>query len=702
MNASGPYSSVFPFVLCVRFFVSVAVLCLSCITAFAQATPASGDYTTSLPSVQRVQAEIKGSDQTDTVARQVAVFRQLVQYIDTIKYQRTVRGPYTSSEAKLHDAYQLAAYQITQDYAKSHTPDEIKAFDQLWGRYLFDEALYKDYHRLIGQQAVDTYKGAEVALAQSYQRNQDRIQQGLNHPQGGTSNSELSDALEALNDTPEARRCLELSGSWNECAGSSLKGLGKIAEVAAARAIGVDPNAGRALNGVVLVGSYRSRTDLPEVVLTWDGMAILQKCGTLVDENHRYTLRKSRATTQIIVDNEPNPIVLTSRSDGSLSGPGNIPVKGNIISGYHNQYNCPAGTSHFNCTTSSIPIYSPSMQRCTVGQLAAKPAPTPPPKATGLTGQISEMIGSGDAIATIYGFRVIGSYASSTGMLLTFNNRYVTLDCGHAHVNAPYIVDNTATGFVIHVQNAGGAFLLAVAPDNTLRGSGSASVNGRLVTAMHGENVSFTPHSQSCNVSTFVPKGSQNTMLASNAPMPGLPADSSSAAPAPIALAATPGVAATSVPIGAALASTGISPQTGGARAQFRVLLSSSFSGPNPLAGQAVFVTRKPMDQILRELGVAVPANATPGQAMKVLQTQCHSAQGCSSIIQGMSKYYVSTMKLDVSGKATLSATAITGPYYFFAIVPVSGGSLVWDVPANLAAGDNIVAFNQSNAEHLQ
>src|SRR5690242_21574809 len=31
------------------------------------------------------------------------------------------------------------------------------------------------------------------------------------------------------------------------------------------------------------------------------------------------------------------------------------------------------------------------------------------------------------------------------------------------------------------------------------------------------------------------------------------------------------------------------------------VLLSSNFAGQNPLAGQAVFVSRKPMDQIIRE-----------------------------------------------------------------------------------------------------
>jgi hypothetical protein len=216
--------------------------------------------------------------------------------------------------------------------------------------------------------------------------------------------------------------------------------------------------------------------------------------------------------------------------------------------------------------------------------------------------------------------------------------------------------------------------------------------------------VSFTPHSESCNVGSFAPKGKQNTMLASNGPTAVVAASYAASAPAaaPVSDASAP-ADASSAPIAATLASAGISSSPSGTRAQFRVLLSSSFSGTNPLAGQAVFVARKPMDQILRELGVAVPANATPGQAMKALQTQCHSAQGCSTVIQGMPKYYVTTTKLDTTGKATLSATATTGQYYFFAIVPsAAGGSLVWDVPVDLAAGDNNVAFSQANAERVQ
>ena len=48
---------------------------LPCANALAQANNTS--YTSDMPSVERVKAEIKGSDPTDTLARQVAVFTYL-------------------------------------------------------------------------------------------------------------------------------------------------------------------------------------------------------------------------------------------------------------------------------------------------------------------------------------------------------------------------------------------------------------------------------------------------------------------------------------------------------------------------------------------------------------------------------------------------------------------------------------------------
>ena len=81
--------------------------------------------------------------------------------------------------------------------------------------------------------------------------------------------------------------------------------------------------------------------------------------------------------------------------------------------------------------------------------------------------------------------------------------------------------------------------MLGVAPDNTLRGSGSTSVNGKLVSSIRGDNVSFTPHSESCSVGTFAARSKRNTMRASSGPSPAAPPTYSSPSPA-AASAVTP------------------------------------------------------------------------------------------------------------------------------------------------------------------
>jgi hypothetical protein len=679
-----------------------ALLCGSCTGAFAQA--AGTDYTNGLPSVQRVKSQIQGTDPTDTIARQVAVFEYLQVYIERIKLTRDYKGPYSPAEQKLRTEYAQAQYDLTQSFTKTHTPQEVSAFNQKEGQYSINNAL-EWIKQLQGSQAADAYKGAEASLNASQQRNNARIQADLSPttPSGGGG------AGGSGNLDPSQKRCLELGGSYNQCAGAMMGLLNGMASLLTMGASDSTSNEPPPLNGVLLVNAYHSRTDLPELVLDWDGKAKLSKCGSLVDDSHTYTIRKSNGSTQIVVDNEPDPIVLTLRADGSLAGPGSVQVKGNIIVGYHNAYSCQNG----NCTTSSTPVYQPKLDRCTLSLLAQQPPPPPPPpqqQQTGLMAMFGDLTAPGPP--TTLGFRVTGDYASSLGMQLSFANGTVTLDCGRAHVNAPYTVDNTTTGLIIHVQNGAGPFLLGVAPDNTLRGSGTTTVNGKLVSSVNGENVSFAPHSESCPVGTFTPKGKRNTMLASNAPMTAVPSYSApaptAAPPPPAAAPVSPAAksAAAPTPIETSLAGAGISrsgdSRSGDVRAQFRVLLSSSFAGTNPLVGQTVFVSRKPMDQILRELGVAVPANATPAQAMQALQTQCHSSQGCSSAIKGLSAYYVTTTKLDSTGKATLSATAATGRYYFFAIVPSGSGSTVWDVLANLAAGDNTVSFTAANGEQIR
>ena len=686
--------------------VLLPVLGLICGAALAQAPPASGDYTAAMPSVEKVKAQLKGTDATDTVARQLAVFSYLQTYITRIRDARKYNGPFTPGEQKLMGDYARAAYQLSQDFSKTHSPEEDKAFQQLAGRYELFNAL-NWIKQLEGQQAADTYRGTEASLAQSYKQHEDQLQQQMKQDQGGSRSSLAGDpvldpmgifagAQANREKDPELRRCLELGGTLDACEGlGAMEGMASILMPFAGKA---DPNAPPPVAGVILVGTYHSRSQLPSLSFG-SGSATIQDCGSLVPDDHDYSLRKSGSIVQLVLANEPEPIVVTLQPDGTLSGPGSVLVKGRIITGYTNTTKtvmvdgAPAAAQGYYCngpcsTSTSTPNYAPKIERCTIGSMTfVPPKPVTPPK----TG-----IGFVDALSTsspvVTGFRMTGRYTDSSGLTLEFGNDAVTLDCGKAHARSPYMVDNTPTGFVVRVQNGGGAFLLGVAPDNTLRGSGSTAVSGKLVSSIRGDNVSFTPHSESCSVDTFAARSKRNTMRASSGPAPAVPATYSSPSPG----------AASAVTPPATPVSTDTSAGSAGQRVDFRVLLGSSFPGTNPLAGQTVFVMRKPIGEVLRELGLAVPVNSTAAQSMKALQTQCHSAQGCSSIIQGMSRSYVATTKLDASGKATLSAKAAAGTYYFFAIVPNAGSSLVWDIPANLVPGENPVTLSAKNAEEVR
>jgi hypothetical protein len=259
---------------------------------------------------------------------------------------------------------------------------------------------------------------------------------------------------------------------------------------------------------------------------------------------------------------------------------------------------------------------------------------------------------------------MIGKYSNASGLLLDFGGDALTIECGQAHVKAPYTVENKPTQFVINIQNSGGPFTLAVAPDNTLRGNGAATVNGHLVFGMSGDNVAYTPHSETCNVGTLSPKSAaSSTSIASDSPAtpPSAQPVPPVSGPAP-AYASAPGSGSNphTPPPGSPLAANTSPPS--GTRAAMHVVIIAEFPlDANPMAGQSIFIMRERMDEVLRKLGVAVPPNSTPGKAMQTFSTSCH-AMDCRPVMTGLGGYYVTTAKLDRTGKATLSAQAQTGP----------------------------------------
>ena len=702
MNVSAPSISLSSFHP--RLILLAALLCLTSGTAPAQA---SADYTNDLPSVERVKAEIKGSDPTDSLARQVAVFTYLYTYVDRIKLNRDYRGPYTPGETRVMTAYRLAAYQTSQDYAKTHTPAEAAAFERLHGQYEMNSDFYKDWsRRLIGPQSAAAYKGAEAGLAATQKAHVDSInranEEAKRQSQAQTTNGQ------GLSNDPTAvatRRCLELGGSNIACMGKGL-GAGFMGLIGLGS---MDELTGPGAAGVVLSGLYKNAAGAN---LSFDdSSASATDCGKALPVGYPYTIEKQPSSLRVLVRSEPKPYTVTMRPDGGLNGPGPIDITGKIIIGYHtvtttqmiNGQRAMFDQCNGPCqTTSTIPDYGPKTERCSIGALSAPPKPRPSSQQSasadsGLMGMMTEVFNTGEmTVNSEPGLRMIGKYASGN-LLLDFTSTSVILDCGQAHVRDTYTVENAPDRLVVHIANSTSPINLSVEPDNSLRGSGSVTVNGRLVSGMNGENVTFAPHAETCAVGTFAPKtgaSSTNSIAAITPSTPPPATSSTSGAPGSPPLANAP-------PVGSPAAANPSAPSSG-PRAAMRVLIAAEFpSGTNPMAGQPIFIMRERMDDVLRKLGVPVPPNSTPGTAMQTVVTSCRTTD-CRPILTALGPYYVTGAKLDSAGKTILSATAATGQYFLYAIVRTPDGvSLMWDIPTTLHAGDNTITLTPANAETI-
>ena len=682
MNHSAP-SPTFSFHL--QSILALAVLCLTCSVVLAQA--ANADYTDDLPSVDRVKAEIKGSDPTDTMARQVAVLNYLYAYVDRIKLNRNYGGPYTPGEQRVMSAYSLAAYQMSQGYAKSHTPAEATAFERLHGQYEMNSDFYKDWsRRLIGKQSAAAYKNAETQLGATQKAHIEKEME-----QYRKDSAEQQSAASGLSSDPTAvatRRCLELGGSSVGCMGKGL-GAGFMDMIG----FNTEEITGPGRAGVVLSGLYKNPSTTATLGFGADTVT-LAGCGKLVSDPHGYTIDKQPGALRVTVANEPHPIVLTMRPDGGFTGPGLIDVKGKIIIGYHtvtttqmiDGYRAAPDQCNGPCQTSTqVPDYAPAMARCTIGSLSPPPAPRPAPaqpaNESGMMGMLTGVMNTMSPGNGEVGLRMAGQYDGGL-LLLDFRENSLILDCGLAHVRQPYTVENTPNALLVHVQNSGGPFTLALEPDNSLRGSGSTTVNGRLVTGMQGENVTFAPRSEHCDISTLRPKSgtSQTTSVAT-------------AAPVPAAAAAASAVAAP-VPSGSSMSSSSVS------GAGMTLAITSSFPiAKNPLAGQNVALMSERYDIALRKVGGPIAADVTPGKALMAYMANCGPPRSCPPLATAMHPYFVGKATFDSNGKVMLTAPVPPGSYYLLCSAAGTSGVLVWDLPVTLKAGDNSITLTATNAE---
>src|ERR1700682_631979 len=457
--------------------MAAALLCILCTGALAQRP--GPNYTADMPSVKRVKAQTQGSDPTDTLARQRVVFMYLSTYIQRIKYNRTIDGPYTPEELRVMGAYDLASYQILQDYKKSHTPAEIEALDHLEGHSQFASPFHKDWDkRLMGPQSKAAYQGMERDLGArqtAHVESMKRANEEARKASASASGDRSSDPTAVA-----TRRCLELGGVTSACLSKGMKaGFSGLMDMVG---INLDAMAGPRKAGLVLSGRYHDPRALASLNFGTT-TATISGCGKLVEEGRGYSITKGPNSLVVTVDNEPRPLVLTSRPDGGLLGPGLVEVKGKVITGYHTV----ATTVYANGTplvspscggvcaeTTRVAEYAPKIEHCAIGSLN----PPPPAPAAGASsgidaGLVGLLVGVAGAVGPppLPGLRMTGKYSGS-GLQFDFSENSVILDCGQAHARQPYTVENTSGEVRIHVQNSGGPFTLTVGPNDILRSSG--------------------------------------------------------------------------------------------------------------------------------------------------------------------------------------------------------------------------------------
>lgn len=678
-----------------------------------------------MPTVEQVKTVIKGSDETDTLARQVAVFEQLTEYITRIKTSRTVRGPYTPEEQKLYQDYSQAATQITQQYQKTHTKAESDAFSLLHNRYmLLDDKFEPDWRaKLLGPQAAATYQAALGSLAAGQQRHNQQIAE---------QNKEAMDRAASGGADPDdptgvaIRRCLELGGNSLTCVAKGMN-TGMLSLIGLGSSIGgmdTSKMTGPGRAGVVLYGMYQRPGEKTSLEFSINKVSI-GGCGSLdaSQTTPTYALERQPGSVRVVVNNSPKPFSLTLGPDGGLTGPGMVDVTGHTIVGWTTQttqvykngvsvgQGVAAECGGFCRNTTQSPIYQVKTERCSIGSYKTPPPPPPHDAKTDefnksapgmILGLVTYTNGGAEGMDNAdapRGLRMNGLYSDGR-MRLQFTPTAVVLDCGQSHVLVPYTVENTPERFLVHVaNNEGGPFTVAIEPDNSLRGSGSTTVNGRLISGMQGQNVTFRPHSETCTVGTLRPNtDSGETMKIAGAATTPPSATPTGAGSQFAAYTPAPTASAPSAPNPSAASAAKSAPG-------MRVLISSTFpQGANPLAGQVVWLMHDRMDAVLRTFGAPIAPNATPGQAWLAFAYWCkNTGNDCTPLQQRLGTYRLAQTSLDASGRATMSSqTATPGHYYFFALVASPNGALLWDLPADLRPGDNSITFTAQTAENMR
>jgi hypothetical protein len=683
--------------------------------------PMNPPYLSEMPSVERVKSEIQGADPDDTLARQVAVFTYLPQIVQRSQDpNRRYGDPLTPDEQRVVGAYNLAAYETSQAYAKSHSPEEAKAFERKHGQYEMDSAFYQEwFNRLFspafraGYQQVQNANSAQAKShfdAERRQYEDAKAQQAA--PDSPANTGEVQPGSKA-----ELRRCIASGRSQRNCF-SEVMGNG------------FDQMTGISLKtpstpGLRMTGDYSSPTGF-RVIFQPDKAAM--SCRG-VPSPQPYTVELSDTQALVKIHNGSKPVIFVLRQDGKLEASGPVKITGQVPAGSTTEQtmgmtaqktttqreltpleaqNYPDakqnGQVFTNSETSTQMAYGPTGTRtvtqyvnktvdCNLG-LMTPTGPTPlPPDIESPFGLITTIFSGASVLmeggntqkalgqmlnldkAPSPGLRMTGRYAGQQGFSVTFHPESATVACGDAERALEYSIQKNANQIFLKIRDDTNPVTLQWKPDGSLFADGTVQVNGRVIAGTTEDPKNpfvFAPKIGRCAIGTLVAGGPSNASG---------PASTARIAPAPSATANT--------------AAAGAAPSAGNAS----LSIASGFATPpgvdNPLAGRSMSLMKDSLNNVLTKNGVQIPSGTS---AYHALDAECKKGPNeCKRLLSAIGGNSAANAKLDAEGKATFPAVA-AGTYYLFGAIQYNKQPMLVDLKIDLKPGANSITVTERNA----
>jgi hypothetical protein len=449
-------------------------------------------------------------------------------------------------------------------------------------------------------------------------------------------------------------------------------------------------------------------------------------CGTLVPEQHSYSVAVKNGQAVLTIEAEPKSIVLTLRPDGKFAGSGPLTLEGHVVAGYSagatttgpghlethdvttHQELTPLeayphsgesgltqnGQTYDLATTSTVSEWKPGATVDTGPQVhyaektesCVMPVLSSAGVAASKTDMAKSMLNSffsdQDLPKVPPGLRMRGEFGGEDGASIEFYPDSAILGCGEAAKALPYAVEASLGQEHVTLKEDRSAFVFAIKPDGTLLGPGTILVHGRTITGQNDDGMTFAPLDASCNFAALKP---------GMAPAPAAPTATASSASPSAGVPANGGGGASMNRTGAAASAvlsvvSGIAPPAGTA---------------NPIAGRAFVLLRDSFDNVLAKGGFATPAGASPYIAM--LKSCANRSPDCQKASDAINGAGAAGTRLDATGKATFTAV-VPGTYYLMgsgvlmAPNPADRKILFWDLKVDLRAGTNSVTLDQGNA----